>query len=87
MTATKENPYHLFSQEIWSNWKKQEVSYVTIEELTETNGVTFFEIIPDADLLDGDDDTFYTLDSDEVLDMLEENTKVKFVVHDIYLED
>lgn len=87
MSTTEKNPYQLFNKTIWKNWKQQQVAYITVEQLSETNGITFFEIIPDPDLVDGDLDTVYGIDSEDVADMLIPSKEIKFVVHDIYLAD
>ncbi|WP_346086900.1 hypothetical protein [Sphingobacterium ginsenosidimutans] len=82
------NTYQLFSKEILSTWKNQDVSYIKVEELSTIEGITFFELIPDSELLDGGElDTLYAIDSEDVDDMLLFSKNVKFVVHNIYLEE
>ncbi|MNE27160.1 hypothetical protein D3C87_778350 [compost metagenome] len=82
------NTYQLFSKEILSIWKSQDVSYIKVEELSTIEGITFFELIPDSELLDGGElDTLYAIDSEDVDDMLLFSKNVKFVVHNIYLEE
>jgi hypothetical protein len=82
------NTYQLFSKEILSIWKNQLVSYVKVEELSTIEGITFYELIPDSELLDdGALDTLYAIDSEDVDDMLIFSKNVKFVVHNIYLEE
>jgi len=82
------NAYQLFSKEILSIWKNQDVSYIKVEELSTIEGITFFELIPDSELLDGGElDTLYAIDSEDVDDMLLFSKNVKFVVHNIYLEE
>lgn len=86
--AAEKNPYQLFTLEILNNWKSQDVSYIKVEELTTTNNVTFFELIPDSEILDGGDtDTLYPIDSEDVEDMLIPSKSTKFVVHDIYMDE
>ena len=86
--SEKENPYQLFTKKILENWITHEVSYLKVEELSVVNGITFFELIPDSELLDGGDvDTLYPIDSDDVEDMLVPSTQVRFLVHDIYLSE
>jgi len=56
--------------------------------LSTIEGITFFELIPDSELLDGGElDTLYAIDSEDVDDMLLFSKNVKFVVHNIYLEE
>ena len=82
------NTYQLFSKEILSIWKSQDVSYIKVEELSTIEGITFFELIPDSELLDGGElDTLYAIDSEDVDDMLLFSKNIKFVVHNIYLEE
>ena len=82
------NTYQLFSGGILSIWKNQGVSYIKVEELSTIEGITFFELIPDAELLDGGEvDTLYAIDSEVVDDMLLFSKNVRFVVHKVYLEE
>ncbi|MDR0266171.1 MAG: hypothetical protein LBJ04_23365 [Sphingobacterium sp.] len=86
--SSQANNYQLFSEKILSLWKSQDVSYIKVEELSIVEGVTFFELIPDSELLDdGGAETLYAIDSDDVEDMLVFNKNIKFVVHDIYLDE
>jgi len=86
--SNQENPYQLFTKEILQLWHSQEVSYLKVEELSIIDGVTFFELIPDSELLDGGEvDTLYPIDSEDVEDMLLPSAKVRFVVHSIYLDE
>jgi len=88
MSVEEKNPYQLFTQEILDTWTKQGVEYVKVEELATVNNATLFELIPDSELLDGGDvDILYPLDSEDVEEMLLPSKDVKFVVHDIYLEE
>ncbi|MFD2556118.1 hypothetical protein [Sphingobacterium tabacisoli] len=86
--STQANAYQLFTKEVLSLWKAQEVSYVKVEELSAVDGVTFYELIPDSELLDGGGhDTLYPIDSEDVEDMLLLSKSIRFVVHRIYLEE
>ncbi|ERJ57410.1 hypothetical protein [Sphingobacterium paucimobilis] len=86
--SEKESPYQLFTREILSMWTSQDVSYIKVEELSNIDGTTFYELIPDSELLDGGGhDTLYPIDSEDVDDMLLPNKKIKFVVHSVYLEE
>lgn len=88
MSENNKNPYQLFTQEILDNWIQQDVDYIKVEELATVRGATLFELIPDSELLDGGDtDILYPIDSEDVEDMLIPSNDVRFVVHDIYLED
>lgn len=46
------------------------------------------ELIPDSELLDeGGVETLYAIDSEDVADMLVFSKSIRFVVHDIYLDE
>ena len=86
--SKQENPYQLFTKEILQLWVAQDVTYIKVEELSIIDGVTFFELIPDSELLDGGEvDTLYPLDSEDVEEMLLPSKTVRFVVHSIYLDE
>ena len=86
--SNQANNYQLFYKEILSLWKSQDVSYVKVEELSIVEGITFFELIPDSELLDeGGVETLYAIDSEDVADMLVFSKSIRFVVHDIYLDE
>jgi len=86
--SLQENTYQLFTKEILSIWKTQDVSYIKVEELSVIDGVTFFELIPDSELLDGGGhDTLYSIDSEDIEDMLLPSKNIRFVVHSVYLEE
>ncbi|MGE8427347.1 MAG: hypothetical protein ACN6O7_05700 [Sphingobacterium sp.] len=86
--SNQANNYRLFSNEILSLWKNQDVSYIKVEELSIVEGITFFELIPDSELLDeGGVETLYAIDSEDVEDMLVFSKNIRFVVHDIYLDE
>lgn len=88
MSTTDKNPYQLFTQTILDNWIQQEVEYIKVEELSNVNGITFFELIPDSELVDGGEtDILYPIDSEDVEDMLVPSKTVRFVVHDIYRDE
>lgn len=86
MSAEK-NSYQLFTLEILNNWKNQDVAYIKVEELSATNYIIFFELIPDSELIDGGDtDILYPIDSEDVEDMLIPSKTARFLVHDIYMD-
>ena len=86
MEKEKTNPYQQFNTEILESWKKNGVKYVKVEELETDMAIKFFELIPDSEIMDSDE-TIYPIDSDDITEMLETLPKVKFLVHDIYLEE
>lgn len=87
MIAQEGNPFQLFTQTILDNWKAQEVDYIKVEELSTIDNMTFFELIPDSELLDSENDMFYAIDSEDVDDMLIPSKNTRFLVHEIYLAD
>lgn len=86
MEKERSNPYQQFNAEILDNWKDNGVKYIKLVELETDLPVKFFELIPDSEIPDTGD-TIYTIDSEEVDELLEPMAKVKFLVHEIYLEE
>jgi len=81
-----ENPYQLFDAQILSDWKQNGITYIKLTELDSDLSVKFFELIPNSEIPDSGD-TIYHIDSEDVEDLLEPSPKVKFLVHQIYLEE
>jgi len=86
MENEKTNPYHQFNTEILASWKINGVKYVKVVELETDMPIKFFELIPDSEIMDSDE-TIYPIDSDDITELLETLPKVKFLVHEIYLEE
>jgi hypothetical protein len=81
-----ENPYQLFNAQILNDWKQNGITYIKLTELDSELAVKFFELIPNSEIPDSGD-TIYHIDSEDVEDLLEPSAKVKFLVHQIYLEE
>jgi hypothetical protein len=81
-----ENPYQLFSAQILKDWKQNGITYIKVSELDSDLAVKFFELIPNSEIPDSGD-TIYHIDSEDIEDLLEPSSKVKFLVHEIYLEE
>ncbi|MEJ7557500.1 MAG: hypothetical protein WKF66_04275 [Pedobacter sp.] len=81
-----ENPYRLFNAQILSDWKQNGITYIKLTELDSDLSVKFFELIPNSEIPDSGD-TIYHIDSEDIEDLLEPSSKVKFLVHQIYLEE
>ncbi len=81
-----ENPYVLFTPQILSDWKLNGVNYIKLTELESDLSVNFFELIPNSEIPDSGD-TIYHIDSEDIIELLEPLEKVKFLVHEIYLEE
>lgn len=81
-----ENPYVLFSPQILSDWKLNGVNYIKLVELDSSLSVKFFELIPNSEIPDSGE-TIYHIDSEDITELLEPLEKVKFLVHEIYLEE
>lgn len=81
-----ENPYVLFTEKILQDWKENEVNYIKLTELDSNLAVKFFELIPNSEIPDSGD-TIYHIDSEDIADLLMPSAKVKFLVHQIYLEE
>lgn len=80
------NPYVLFTASILKDWKDNGVKYVKLEELDAGMAVKFFELIPNSEIPDAAE-TIYSIYSEDVSELLEPSDKVKFLVHEIYLEE
>jgi hypothetical protein len=81
-----ENPYQLFSAQILKDWKQNGITYIKVSELDSDLTVKFFELIPNSEIPDSGD-TIYHINSEDIEDLLEPSSKVKFLVHEIYLEE
>ncbi|MGY4383790.1 hypothetical protein ACVWYN_000809 [Pedobacter sp. UYP24] len=81
-----ENPYVLFTPQILSDWKSNGVNYIKLTELESDLSVKFFELIPNSEIPDSGE-TIYHIDSEDISELLEPLEKVKFLVHEIYLEE
>lgn len=81
-----ENPYQLFNAQILSDWKQNGITYIKLVELDSELAIKFFELIPNSEIPDSGD-TIYHIDSEDVDDLLQPSPKVKFLVHEIYLEE
>ena len=86
MENEQKSPYVQFSAEILDTWKENGVSYIKLIELETALPVKFFELIPDSIVMDSDE-TIYPIDSEDISELLEPVAKVKFLVHEIYLEE
>lgn len=86
MENANENPYQQFNSDILNNWKDNGVKYIKLVELESDLPVKFFELIPDSEIPDSGE-TIYSIDSDDITELLEPQKKIKFLVHDIYLEE
>lgn len=81
-----ENPYQQFNAEILENWKSNGVRYIKLVELESDLAVKFFELIPDSEIPDSGE-TIYPIGSEDISDLLIPVATVKFLVHDIYLDE
>jgi hypothetical protein len=86
MEKAKDNPYVQFNAKIWNNWKNDGVKYVKVIELETDLPVKFFELIPDSEIPDSGE-TIYAIDSEDIEELLEQLPNVKFLVHEIYLDE
>lgn len=86
MEKPNDNPYVQFNAKILDDWKKDGVKYIKLVELDTDLPVKFFELIPDSEIPDSEE-TIYPIYSDDIKELLEPMAKVKFLVHEIYLEE
>ncbi|TCD00182.1 hypothetical protein [Pedobacter psychroterrae] len=86
MENDERNPYVLFTSSILKDWKDNGVNYIKIVALDTDLAVQFFELVPNSEIPDTGE-TIYNIHSEDVTELLEKSNKVKFVVHEIYLEE
>lgn len=86
MENQEKNPYVLFNATILQDWKNNDVNYIKIVPLNTGLAVQFFELIPNSEIPDAGE-TIYNIHSEDVTELLEQSGKVKFVVHEVYLEE
>lgn len=86
MENGQNNPYQQFNKQILDNWKENGVKYIKVVELETDLAIKFFELIPDSEVMDSDE-TIYPIGSDDITELLQPEAKVKFLVHEIYLEE
>jgi len=86
MENQERNPYVLFTSAILKDWKDNGVNYIKIVPLDTDLAVQFFELVPNSEIPDTGE-TIYHIHSEDVTELLEKSSKVKFVVHEIYLEE
>ncbi|RZK75412.1 MAG: hypothetical protein EOO92_16275 [Pedobacter sp.] len=86
MATESGNPYVLFSSVIWNDWKQNGITYIKVAELESDLKIKFFELIPNSEIPDSGE-TIYHIDSEDIADLLEPVAGLKFLVHEIYLEE
>ena len=78
--------YFQFSKYIHQDWIKSGVKYIKLVEVEINAPFQVFELIPDSEIPDSGD-TIYSIKSKDILELLTPMAKVKFVVHETYLEE
>ncbi|WP_316813384.1 hypothetical protein [Pedobacter heparinus] len=86
MESENRNPYVQFNEQILKDWKNNGVGYIKLVELDTDLPVKFFELIPNSEIPDAGE-TIYHIDSEDIAELLEPIKGVKFLVHEIYLEE
>ncbi|ACU05331.1 MULTISPECIES: hypothetical protein [Pedobacter] len=86
MENENRNPYVQFNGQILQDWKANGVSYIKLVELDTDLPVKFFELIPNSEIPDAGE-TIYHIDAEDITELLEPIKGVKFLVHEIYLEE
>lgn len=86
MENENKNPYVLFNAQILQDWKNSGVSYIKLVELDSDLTIKFFELIPNSEIPDSGE-TIYHIDSEDIIELLEPIKQIKFLVHEIYLEE
>ncbi|WP_316752486.1 hypothetical protein [Pedobacter gandavensis] len=78
--------YVEFDAKILKDWIDNGVNYVKIVDLNVKGSIEAFELIPNSEIPDTGDLIHHIL-SEDIEDLLDTMEKVKFLVHEIYLED
>lgn len=78
--------YTEFNAAIRKDWIAEGVNYIKIVELVDTGKVTVFELIPNSEIPESDD-LIHNIHSEDIDDLLEPAARVKFLVHEIYLDE
>ena len=78
--------YYQFSKLIHQDWIKNGVKYIKLSEVEINAPFQVFELIPDSEIPDSGD-TIYSIRSKDITELLISMDKVKFVVHETYLEE
>lgn len=86
MEDENKNPYVQFNAQILKDWKDNGVDYIKLVELVTDLPVKFFELVPNSEIPDAGE-TIYHIDSEDITELLEPLKHVKFLVHEIYLEE
>ena len=86
MEDENKNPYVQFNAQILKDWKNNGVDYIKLVELVTDLPIKFFELVPNSEIPDAGE-TIYHIDSEDITELLEPLKHVKFLVHEIYLEE
>ncbi|WP_316841779.1 hypothetical protein [Pedobacter gandavensis] len=78
--------YVEFDANILKDWIDNGVNYVKIVNLNLRGSIEAFELIPNSEIPETGDLIHHIL-SEDIEDLLETMEKVKFLVHEIYLEE
>lgn len=78
--------YVEFDANILKDWIDNGVNYVKIVNLNLSGNIEAFELIPNSEIPETGDLIHHIL-SEDIEDLLETMEKVKFLVHEIYLEE
>ncbi|ALL07173.1 hypothetical protein QG516_24080 [Pedobacter gandavensis] len=78
--------YVEFDANILKDWIDNGVNYVKIVNLNLSGSIEAFELIPNSEIPETGDLIHHIL-SEDIEDLLETMEKVKFLVHEIYLEE
>ncbi|MBB2150377.1 hypothetical protein [Pedobacter gandavensis] len=78
--------YVEFDANILKDWIENGVNYVKIVNLNLSGSIEAFELIPNSEIPETGDLIHHIL-SEDIEDLLETMEKVKFLVHEIYLEE
>ncbi|SHG45107.1 hypothetical protein [Pedobacter caeni] len=78
--------YVEFDADILKDWIANGVNYIKLVNLNLRGSIEAFELIPNSEMPETGD-LIHHIHSEDVEDLLEKMEKIKFLVHEIYLEE
>lgn len=78
--------YVEFNATILQDWIDNGVNYVKLVKVAVNKPYEAFELIPDSEIPDSGEE-IYNIHSEDILDLVVGTDKLKFIVHEIYLEE
>lgn len=78
--------YVEFNEQILKDWIENGVKYVKMLEVEIRGPYEAFELVPNSEMPETGD-MIHSVHSEEIADLLVRMEKIKFLVHEVYLEE